>query len=362
MKNSLYATIAIGLMALSVTTGCKRSGSEWTLEGEMPESAGSVYVEAPASGGRWYVVDSATVSGRFRISAPRPAHSTIMRLRSGRQVAYFPVDSTENLKFNAVDFTVEGTEGADLFARVDKAIRNGYSDVMDDAANAKLKRDLLEILSGHYDSHAAYYVVRKEIDGHPLLDPVTNDADFRLMRAVANSFSGLRPDDPRTRQLVADYVQIETLRRTASGAESRSIEITVPEIGYYDLSLPDVKGRERSLSSVVDANKVVVLNFMDYSDPNVGLMNAALGSAYEAYADRGLQIYQVGVDFNAHVWSNVASNRPWVSVYQSESAPASNLLQYGVTSFPVTFILTADGVQQRVGNLDELVTELKPYF
>lgn len=356
---SIYA----GAIALLAVSACGGHADGWSLEGEMPESAGSLYVEAPANGGRWYVVDSVSSAGAFRLEVPRPAHSTIMRLRSGRQVAYFPVDSTEALTFNSVDFTVEGTEGADIFARVDKIIRSGFSgDNMDAEADAKLKRQLLETLSGHYDSHAAYYVVRKEIDGRRVIDPVANDADFKLMRAVANAFSGLRPDDPRTRQLVADYVQIEALRRSDSGQESRTLEITVPEIGYYDISLPDAKGNMRSLSSVVEANKVTVLNFMDYSDPEAGLLNALLGTAYEKFSAQGLQIYQVGVDFNAHVWSNVAVNKPWVSVYQSESAPGSNLLQYGVSAFPVTFILTADGVQKRVDDLNELLSELKPYM
>ncbi|MDE6118712.1 MAG: hypothetical protein K2F82_02475, partial [Muribaculaceae bacterium] len=227
--------ICAGVIALIAATGCGGRADGWSLEGEMPESAGSLYVEAPANGGRWYVVDSVVSPGAFCLDVPRPAHSTIMRLRSGRQVAYFPVDSTEALTFNAADFTVEGTEGADIFARVDKIIRSGLSG--DKEADAKLKRQLLEALSGHYDSHAAYYVVRKEIDGRRMLDPVANDADFKLMRAVANAFSGLRPDDPRTRQLVADYVQIEALRRSDSGQESRTLEITVPEIGYYDISL-----------------------------------------------------------------------------------------------------------------------------
>lgn len=353
--------IGVGLASL-MAVSCQHSADSWTLRGDLPETVGKIYVEAPANGGRWYVVDSVTAPGSFSIDAPRPAHSTIMRLRAAGNMAYFPVDSTETLTFNAADFTVEGTEGADIFARVDKAIRRDFTPTIDAATDARLKRELLEILSGNYASHAAYYVVRKEIDGHRLLDPVANDADYKLMRAVANAFNGLRPDDPRTRQLVADYVQVETLRRSAAGIENRQIEISVPEIGYYDITLPDARGKEQSLSSVVDGNKVVVLNFMDYSATDAGLLNAALGSAYEAYASRGLQIYQVGVDFNAHVWSNVAANKPWVAVYQSESAPASNLVQYGVTSFPVTFIITADGLQKRVDDLNNLTAELKPYF
>ncbi len=255
---------------------------------------------------------------------------------------------------------MEGTPGADLFAKVEKTIRRDFKPDMTAAADSALKRELLETLSGNYASHAAYYVVRKEAGGRKLLDPVTNDLDYKMLRAVANSFNGLLPADPRTATLVADYMKAEKARRTTDS--NGSSVIYAPEIGYYDISLLDPKGTEKSLSSVVDAHKVVVLNFMDFTEESVGLLNAAIGTAYGDFAPRGLEVYQVGFDTNSHLWSNVARNLPWVAVYQSETAPTTHLGQYSVNSLPTTFIIVDGEIVKRVDDLSRLSEELKPYF
>lgn len=337
-----------------MAASCSRTADSWQLSGEMSPADGALFVEAPAAGGQWFVLDSVTAPGAFSLSSPRLNHSSILRLRSDAgRVVYFPVDSTESLTL-ADDFTVGGTEGADLFADVELALRSGKP-------ADEVKAELLRVLSGHYDSHAAYYVVRKQMpDGTPLLDPVASDADFKLLRAVANAFNGLRPDDSRTRQLVRDYMTAESQRRRAAGGEAPVYY--AQSIGYYDMSFPNEQGDDRSLSSVVDSHKVVVLSFMDYTDQNVGLMNAAIGSAYAAYASKGLEVYQVGFDQNAHLWSNVARNLPWVTVYQSEIAPTTNLVQYGINGCPTTFIIADGELRERVNDLSTLSETLKPYF
>ncbi|MDE7388113.1 MAG: hypothetical protein K2M97_02530 [Muribaculaceae bacterium] len=341
----------IGVAALAAA--CARTADSWQLTGTLPASEGAMFVEAPAAGGRWYVVDSITAPGDFAITAPRMPHSSILRLRTdGGHVTYFPVDSTESLVFNSADFTVGGTDGADLFAKVEAVIRSGAPD---------MKSELLRLLSGHYADHAAYYVVSKRMaDGSRLIDPVGSDADFKLLRAVANSFNGLRPDDPRTSRLVREYMDAEAARRAAAGEEAPLYYAET--VGYYDMTFPDERGNDRSLSAAVDSNKVVVLSFMDFTDANVGLMNATIGTAYQHYAPKGLEVYQIGFAENAHLWSNVARNLPWITVYQSEAAPVTNLRQYGIQGCPTTFIIADGELRERVDDLGRLSEVLKPYF
>lgn len=350
MMKNLKISLAAGSVLLLAS--CANQADGWKLTGDLPAGSPAIVVEAPTAGGSWYVVDSIVTPGHFEMKAPRVPHSTIMRLRSGAATAYFPVDSTETLTLNSADFTVGGTEGADLFAAVEKAMRPTSE------PDSVVKRNVLALLSGKYDSHAAYYVVKKE----GFLDPVNNSVDFTLYRAVANSFNGLHPDDPRTAPLIKEYLQIQAQRRANKGEQAQQSVVYAPEIGYYEIALPDAKGTERKLSDVAESHKVTVLNFMNFADPNVGLLNAALGTAYEKYASQGLAIYQVGVDMNPHVWSNVAKNLPWTSVYQSETAPSTIFGQYGVSGFPTTFIIVNGELTKRVDDLNELSSNLKPYF
>lgn len=362
MKQSPY--IILCALAAVATSSCDRGSDSWTLEGEMPAATGAIYVEAPTAGGQWYAIDSVTSPGKFKLELTRPSHSTIMRVRTSASTAYFPVDSTEHLTFDSNNFSVIGTEGADLFAKVDQIVRSNYKPDMDASADSLMKRELLSTLSGNYASHAAYYLVKKEIDGHRLLNPEANDQDYKILRAVTNAFNGLNPEDPRTRSLVTEYMRIEAQRRAGDQpvSDAQTPVIYAPEIGYFDIALINAQGKEMKLSDVVDTNKVVVLNFMDFSDQNVGILNAAIGTAYNAFHDNGLEVYQVGFDSNAHLWSNVARNLPWTAVYQSETAPSAHLGQYGINSLPTTFIIANGEISKRVDDLNELTKELKPFF
>ncbi len=355
---------AAGVLALACGCSGGPGHDVWTLNGSVPETGGTVYVDAPAAGGAWRPVDSvsADAGSRFRMELPAMPHETVYRLRTSAHVLYFPVDSTEFLTYDPVSGTVGGSGKAALFSSVDSLIRADFTPGMAAEADSLLKRRLLGMLSGHYDSQAAYYVVRKNVGGRPLLSPLTGSMDYKLFRAVVNSFSGFRPEDPRTRQLVEEFGRIEATRRSASGVEPRTGVIYAPEISYFEIALGDCKGRERRLSESVDSNRVVVLSFVNFANEGTGLFNMALGDLYEKRHRQGLEIYQVGFDTNQHSWSAVAGNLPWVSVYQSEGASQVHLNQYAVAELPTVFIIADGEIKERVDSPDGVVAAVEKYF
>lgn len=359
---NIAAPAALGLtLALAACSGS--DSAHWTLSGSatLNAPAGTLYVDAPAAGGQWRTVDSVAINPGhdFKLDLPRVPHTTIFRLRSAAGVTYAPVDSNEAITFLPATLQVGGTEQAALFSTVDSLIRADFAaGNLTAEADSVLKHKLMAALSGHYGSEAAYYVVKKNVGGKPLLSPLASTQDFKLLRAVTNSFHCFRADDPRTAPLVEEFTRIDATRRTASGIQPTTGVVYAPEISYYDITLTDWNGTRRSLSEAVEANKLVILSFINFTDPEAAIFNMKLGEIYTAHHADGVEVYQVGFDDNQHSWSAVARNLPWISVYQADGASQAHLQQYMVSSLPTVFIIANGEVSERVTTMDRLAASV----
>jgi len=93
-----------------------------------------------------------------------------------------------------------------------------------------------------------------------------------------------------------------------------------------DIVLPNVNGQQVSLSSL--KGNVVLLDFTVYNAKYTLQQNMKLNSVYSQLANRGFEIYQISLDSDEHVWKNVASNLPWVTVRDPESVYSELLTRY----------------------------------
>lgn len=131
--------------------------------------------------------------------------------------------------------------------------------------------------------------------------------------------------------LVREYA--ESLMKTAVGQP------------YTNIALPNVDGEEVSLKEVVDANKVVLLDFWaSWCRPCMGEMPYLL-DAYAKYHDKGFEIYGVSLDDNGDSWKKTIEQQgmKWVNVstlggWQTEAAK-----EYSVNSIPANFLINAKG-------------------
>lgn len=345
MKKLIY--IAAGAALL---TGCAGGEEGWSVQGSAP-GASKVYLEAPTKTFGWYVVDSVAADGSYKFLQPRAPQGSIFRLRAGGATAYIPVDSTETLTLNINPdgtYTLSGSEQADLMGAVTSRINQGGDDMI---------RDLTQLLSGHFDSSAAYYVARS---GE--LNPRTSRDGLKLLRAVVNTFKNFRPDDPRTPALLADYQELQRRMVAASGITPSAVEIEAPITTYFDITLPDVAGKDRKLSEAVDHNHVVVLAYMDFSADETPAINVRLADLYSRFHSQGLEIYEIGFDANRYGWANVAQNLPWINVFQSESASRNHIGQYAVSELPSIFILVNGEIVSRPATLQEAVDIVTKQF
>ena len=79
---------------------------------------------------------------------------------------------------------------------------------------------------------------------------------------------------------------------------------------------------------------------------NSNAINAELKEVYAEYADRGFEIYQIGVDVSKDIWINAVQEQqlPWISVcdFRGRNSPALGL--YNVQKLPANFLIDREGI------------------
>ena len=360
------AACAISVIVMAQLAGCSHP-NEWTVSGRIEGADGETMVLEASNNGVWYPLDSVTLdmAGNFSLSQAAAPYPDIYRLRLGDKTLYFPIDSIETVTVIAnsnsfdTDYTLEGSSSAEKLMAVDRSVmdvanRLGVGAISTDSM---LKRRLGGIVLDDRAGIVSYYIVSKKIGGVPVFDP-SDKNDLRIIGAVANAFTEIRPDDPRTTYLKRLYLNH---RPTSASAVADTIHAN--EINHFDITLYDNVGREHSLSSLLGHGHVVVLNFTAYEADASPAFNRVLHAAYQKYHDRGLEIYQVSVDNDEYAWKQAAKNLPWITVYNPAATGGRNLTNYNVTNIPTTYILNREGeISERVDDITRLDEALAKYF
>lgn len=353
-KNIIYAMCGAALLMTACDTNRK-----WEIKGAI-ENADNVEILVQASeNGRWFTIDTITTKsdGKFSYRHDASAYPDIYRLSLNGKNIYFPIDSVNSLTITSnidgfdTEYTLAGSQSAEMMVEADNILRNAISAGSVDSIS---KRELAKMIVSDPTNIVSYYIVNKQVNSKPVFDP-RNKTDHRMIGAVANAFDQNRPDDPRTGYLRHLYLNFR--QRIAP-----SDTIHAMEMGYFDIDLTDNKGERHLLSSAVDKNKVVVLNFTNYAAEKSPAVNVALADAYQKYHAKGMEIYQVAFDSDEYQWRQSAKNLPWITVYDPPTQQGTVINQYNLVGLPTTFII-ADGVLvKRVLDLSKLDSEIAPYL
>ena len=65
----------------------------------------------------------------------------------------------------------------------------------------------------------------------------------------------------------------------------------------------------------------------------------SLRDIYNKYHSRGLEIYQVALDPDEHLWKTKTAALPWVSVRDDKGLESASLLNYNVQTIPTFFLI-----------------------
>lgn len=362
MKSS-YTKYIMPLALAALFAACKGE-PKWHVDGRIEGADGmTMYVEA-SDNGQWYPLDSVTLdnSGNFAFASPASGYPDIYRLRLDGKTLYFPIDSIETVtvvtKADAfdVDYTLAGTDAAEMLMDVDKKVldvanKKGTAGATTDSL---LKRELSTMLLENPSGIVSYYIINKKIGGVPLFNPADKN-DIKIIGAVANAFNVYRPLDPRTNYLKHLFINNKKVTGVAD-------TIVAKETSMIDVELYDRKGVKQSLEKTAADNKVVLLSFTSYSDDYSPALNIELNKVYTKYHPQGLQIYQIGFDEEEYDWRQTAANLPWISVYNSSTDGVHALSSYNVGSLPAMYIICNGEIRERLTDATKIDQAVAKYM
>lgn len=378
---SIYLLAVCGVL-LVLFSAC-HNDANFTVKGVVSGGDGQVMYLENVGVSSVELLDSVklTAAGKFEFSRPRPAFPDFYRLRLNNQLINFSIDSTETISFVAdagtfaTSYSVEGSENCKAIKNITLAqldatqaisrLRKEYE--AKQLADTAYAARVIEVANTYKEaarkyiytapmSTAAYFALFQQIDGLLFFD-LYDKEDSKAYGAVATSYNHFYPESPRSKHLYNLALQSLKVLRGQRPVNLDSVE--TKEIDYLDIELPDVKGQLRKLSEVAPG-KVTLINFTAFQTEWSPALNMTLGELYAKYQSKGLEIYQVSLDRDVHLWRNGASNLPWICVLDPQSVYSQIAALYNVKQLPALFLLDRKGVLvKRIEDPNKLESDVK---
>lgn len=327
MKKMIFAALAAAVLA-----GCSTQ-SKYVITGRIEGLEGMVYLR-----NREAVIDSAAVeNGAFRIEGtveqPREAYLYDRREPAAAQLRVFVVLEKGEMTVARVGeraYAVTGTPSNDAKSRYDGKMREWYDEYRAEETTDERREQIVEEAG-----NLSVEEMKRNTDnlfGVMLLVDCAGEKSYSEMQELIADFSPAMQRHPKMIELKE---QLEKMRLTEPGQP------------YIDFSQPTADGEPLSLKSVVEnpANKYVLLDFWaSWCGPCMGEV-PALKETYEAYHDKGFEIFGVSLDNNKERWMGAvnANGMNWIHVSDLAGWQNAAAAEYSVRAIPANFLIDAEG-------------------
>ncbi|MBO4658989.1 MAG: AhpC/TSA family protein [Prevotella sp.] len=370
MKKTTIGLLAPMTTLLVALCLCSCGKERFQINGTIANAADSVlYLENMALDGA-QKVDSVTLDdkGEFSFSVNAPADAPeFYRLRIAQQVISLSVDSTETITVKATypqmasNYEVEGSENCKKIKELSlmqmqlQTQAQRVADAPDLNASA-VEDSVMRLISKYKERVLTDYIYKEPMKASSyfalfqgivvgnaylmVFNPRANADDLKPFSAVATSWDQLYPQSLRGENLHNITIEgMKTQRIVKANEEGIVVDADkVSEADIIDIVLADNKGVTRRLTEL--KGKVVLLDFHIFATDDSSERILAMRELYNKYHDRGLEIFQVSLDEDAHFWKTQTAALPWVSVRDDRGASRPYL--YQIQAVPVSYIINRD--------------------
>ena len=381
MKQKMGRILATGMaiVSMAILTAC--SGEQFHVTGSIANAKDSVlYFEHNGLDG-FSTVDSVKLDekGAFSFSGDKVGNPEFYRLRIAGQIINIGIDSTETVDVKAsypqmaTDYTVKGSYDNEKIKELalkqirlqsecqsvlaerpelaDSIIKTMLNDYKQDVTRNYIFKEPMRAYS--YFALFQYIVIGNE--AHLIFDPSREVADNKVFGAVATSWDTYYPGSERTQNL--HNITIKGMKdERIMKAQNQPVEIKAKELGVVELPLRDNRGIERHLTDL--KGKVVLLDFHVFAAKGSAEYIMQLRELYNKYHERGLEIYMVSLDDNAHFWKEQVANLPWINVYDDRGV--SQVYTAPAQSFPIIYLIDrGNNIVKNPSQIKNLEQEIK---
>ena len=297
---------------------------------------------------RFVTMDSVKTdaSGAFRTKLDLDQPAFLYLFRGERQIASLLLEEGDDVKVKTDTLGAYSTTGSEESLKLQK-VENAYNAFMRDLATilrtdpnpdaalskryVEYYRDRVSYVFNNSHSLTVVPVFFQEINaGVPVFGMKT---DGLLMNSIADSLETVYP---KSRYVAALRKEASQRINTLDIAEKLS---NAPEIGYLDIDLPGMEGKNVRLTEV---EKPVTLIYFWSPTAEQKMFNvSSLLPLYEEFHAKGLEIYAVALEGDKSAWAAVVKNQklPWVNVCDTRAAASPYIASYGVTSLPMLWVI-----------------------
>ena len=372
-------------MMLAAVTMASCTDNKFHVEGQIASAGDSVlYFENVGLEGI-QVLDSAKLGsdGSFAFCGEAPEAPEFYRLRIANQIINISIDSTETVQVKgeypgmASNYTVSGSDNCEKIRELALRQMELQRQAVDLQNNTELgiakANDSIQSLINAYKEDVklnyiykepfkaySYFALFQAIGNWLIFNPRTDKEDIKAFAAVATSWDTYYPHAERGQNL--HNIAIEGMKnQRILAAQNADIEVDaskVTEAGLVDITLPDNKGLERSLTSL--KGQVVLLDFHIFAVDESPARILAMRELYNKYHAQGLEIYQVSLDSDEHFWKQQTAALPWISVRDADGISSQRLMLYNVQTVPDYFLIDRDNnLVKRAALIKDLEAEIK---
>ena len=376
-----YLMIAVAALAIA---SC--SEKKFHVEGSISNAKDSLLLLENVGIEEITVVDSVRLDedGTFSFSGDAQEAPEFYRLRIAGQIINVSIDSTETVTIKAqypqmaTQYEVSGSDNClkikelalkQIDLRQRAIAINDNAELTVQATNDSimaLVRQYKEDIKKNYiyaepDKSYAYFALFQTLGDMLLFNPRADREDIKAFAAVATSWDVNYPNSARGANLPNIAIEGMNNIRINDAARAQQIDASkVTTAGLIDITLPDNKGKQRSLTEL--KGKVVLLDFHVFASEQSPARILQLRELYNKYHAQGLEVYQVSIDPDEHFWKQQTAALPWISVRDAEGLQSQVLATYNVQGIPAFFLIDREnnivGRAETIKDLEQAIKNL----
>ncbi|MBO7591724.1 MAG: AhpC/TSA family protein [Prevotella sp.] len=374
-----YLMIAVAALAIA---SC--SEKKFHVEGSISNAKDSLLLLENVGIEEITVVDSVRLdeNGTFSFSGDAQEAPEFYRLRIAGQIINVSIDSTETVTVKAqypqmaTQYEVSGSDNCqkikelalkqiDLRQRAIAINDNEELTVQatDDSIMGLIRTYKDDIKKNYIYAEPgksyAYFALFQTLGDMLLFNPRADREDIKAFAAVATSWDANYPNSARGANLHNIAIEGMNNIRINDAARAQSIDASkVTTAGIIDITLPDNKGKQRSLSEL--KGNVVLLDFHVFAAEQSPARILQLREIYNKYHAQGFEVYQVSIDPDEHFWKQQTAALPWISVREAQGLQSPILTTYNVQGIPEYFLIDrGNNIVGRAATIKDLEQAIK---
>ena len=374
-----YLMIAVAALAIA---SC--SEKKFHVEGSISNAKDSLLLLENVGIEEITVVDSVRLdeNGTFSFSGDAQEAPEFYRLRIAGQIINVSIDSTETVTVKAqypqmaTEYEVSGSDNCQKIKELalkqidlrQRAIAiNDNEELTVQATNDSIMgliRTYKDDIKKNYiyaepGKSYAYFALFQTLGDMLLFNPRADREDIKAFAAVATSWDANYPNSARGANLHNIAIEGMNNIRINDAARAQSIDASkVTTAGIIDITLPDNKGKQRSLSEL--KGNVVLLDFHVFAAEQSPARILQLREIYNKYHAQGFEVYQVSIDPDEHFWKQQTAALPWISVREAQGLQSPILTTYNVQGIPEYFLIDrGNNIVGRAATIKDLEQAIK---